>query len=102
MARDCFQRNGPGGAPPFGAPGGAPGAPGAPKTAFDSEYANLMAELGEGGSGAASGPAIGMITNGSAEAGGAPAQKIPPWRIPENWFSNSESECVFFPILFWS
>ena len=91
MARDCFQRGGPGGAP---APNGT--GTGKPATAFDSEYANLMAELGEGGSGPGSGQVAGMITNGpagdAAGAGGPPAQKIPPWRVPENWFSNSESD----------
>lgn len=100
MARDCFQRNGPPGGGQFGpggmgGPPGAGGAPGAPKSQFDSEYANLMAELGEGGSGGASGPVAGMITQdggasgGAANGGGTPQQKVPPWRIPENWFSHS-------------
>jgi splicing factor 1 len=88
MARDCFQRNGPAGGQGFGGP---PGAGGAPKSQFDSEYANLMAELGEGGAVGSSGPAIGMITNGAAADGTPAAPKVAPWRIPENWFSNSES-----------
>jgi hypothetical protein len=89
MARDCFQRNGPPGNQ-FGGPPGIGGAPGAPKSAFDSEYANLMAELGEGGAVSSSGPAVGMITNGAAADGAPAAPKVPPWRVPENWFSNSE------------
>lgn len=88
MARDCFNR---------GNPNGAPGGPAAPRSQFDSEYASLMAELGEGGGGGAQGPVMGAITAGgeNAPAQGAPAgpvdangKKIPPWRVPENWFSN--------------
>lgn len=42
-------------------------------TQFDSEYSALMAELGESASAPGAAPA-------------APAeQRIPPWRIPENW-----------------
>ena len=84
-----------------GAPAGA-----TPVKEFDSEYQSLMAELGEGGAPAAGGGPVGAITNGAQGDrppwGGAQAQgaapgptgadgkKIPPWRIPENWFSNSE------------
>lgn len=83
MARDCFQKGGPAGGGGFGGP------PAAPKTQFDSEYQNLMAELGEGG-GSAQGPVRGAITAaGEPGAGGQDGGvKIPPWRIPENWFSN--------------
>jgi splicing factor 1 len=88
LARDCtqipgmMQNGGPGG------PGG-PGAPGGGQ--FDSEYANLMAELGEGGPrpGGAPGP------GGPGPQGGQPGQpgqlygpdgkKIPPWRDPNMW-----------------
>lgn len=49
---------------------------------FDSEYASLMAELGESATG---------IANPNADA-----NRVPPWRIPENWNTNSESK-VFHP-----
>ena len=101
MARDCFQRNGPPGNQFGGPPGIGGGAPGAPKSEFDNEYANLMAELGEGGQVRSSGPAVGMITNGAAADGTPAAPKVPPWRIPENWFSNSESQaCSRFRIVY--
>ena len=54
---------------------------------FDSEYANLMAELGEGGKGP--GGDAGKPWAGSAghdiTAGGS---NIPPWRRPEVWQTN--------------
>lgn len=59
------------------------------KGGFDSEYANLMAELGEGvkGSGGGSG---GTSWAGSAghdiTAGGS---NVPPWRRPEVWQSSA-------------
>jgi splicing factor 1 len=86
MARDCFQKGGPAGG--FGGPTAS-----APKTQFDSEYQNLMNELGEGGGGA-QGAVRGAITaNGEPGAqGGDGGVKIPPWRIPENWFSNCKSD----------
>ena len=108
MARDCTQRRGGFGGPPGfgGSPdgmpgGGPPGGPPSTAQVFDSEYASLMAELGE----TDTAPPVG----GGAGVGGAPAgpgggpgmgmgmgmappqplddkgQKIPPWRIPENW-----------------
>lgn len=77
MARDCSVRpdpNAPPGAPPMGASKGN----------FDSEYANLMAELGESGPGAGSGkPSWGGGGSGlSITAGGS---DVPPWRRPEMW-----------------
>ncbi|GAA5971073.1 hypothetical protein JCM11641_004132 [Rhodosporidiobolus odoratus] len=102
MARDCTQRRGGFGGPPgFGAP--PPGA-GPPSVAqqFDSEYASLMAELGET-------TAAPPMAGGAPGHGGAPGMpggpggmiapppppptqpldedgnKIPPWRIPANW-----------------
>ncbi|KAI5451242.1 hypothetical protein NCC49_001839 [Naganishia albida] len=87
MARDCFQKGGPAGG--FGGPAAAP------KTQFDSEYQSLMAELGEGG-GSAQGPVRGAITAaGEPGAAGQDGVKIPPWRIPENWFSNSRPQGGF-------
>ncbi|WWC88683.1 branchpoint-bridging protein [Kwoniella dendrophila CBS 6074] len=72
MARDCRGR-------------GDPNLTQNKQTAFDSEYTALMAELGEGGSGggASSGRPAGAI------AGAPPAQdRVPPWRVPENWISH--------------
>ncbi|KAK4048243.1 hypothetical protein OIV83_004948 [Microbotryomycetes sp. JL201] len=95
MARDCTQRRGGG----FGGPPGAggPPPPGAPNGGvaqqFDSEYASLMAELGETSTAApAAGNAGAPEQGGQSQpgvAGGYPldanGQKIPPWRIPSNW-----------------
>ena len=94
LARDCTQ-GGPGGfgAPP-GGPGPGPGMAGSPtgNGQFDSEYANLMAELGGGGGpgGPAPGPGgpPGASRPGPPQIGGAPPPgqpKIPPWRNPEVW-----------------
>ncbi|CAL1716829.1 unnamed protein product [Somion occarium] len=58
------------------------------KGGFDSEYASLMAELGEGGKGP--GGDAGKPWTGSAghdiTAGGS---NIPPWRRPEVWQSST-------------
>ncbi|KAL7009461.1 hypothetical protein EMMF5_001092 [Cystobasidiomycetes sp. EMM_F5] len=60
---------------------------------FDSEYSALMAELGEGPPGGASGPAGGN-NPGGPDVGGQgynaappaqPLKALPPWRIPSNW-----------------
>ncbi|GAA5952363.1 hypothetical protein JCM21900_003792 [Sporobolomyces salmonicolor] len=97
MARDCTQRRGLGGAPGFGGPP-PPGVPGSgpPSVAqqFDSEYASLMAELGE----TTTAPPVAGATPGSGTPQAAPGfgtpqqqpldengNKIPPWRIPSNW-----------------
>ncbi|KIL64244.1 hypothetical protein M378DRAFT_163489 [Amanita muscaria Koide BX008] len=85
MARDCTVNKDPNApiAPPPPPP--APGTNGSlSRSGFDSEYASLMAELGEGsGAGADAsksswvGPAMGHdIAGGSS---------IPPWRRPEAW-----------------
>lgn len=75
LARDCTQGR-------VGGPmqGGAPAAPpgGTGNQQFDSEYANLMAELGE------SNPAAAQAAPPAA-ARGANGEKIPPWRNPEVW-----------------
>ncbi|GAA6018786.1 hypothetical protein JCM11491_003448 [Sporobolomyces phaffii] len=93
MARDCTQRRG---GPPGGQFGGPPqGGANPVAQQFDSEYASLMAELGEettvppvAGPGGPGGPG-GMMNDFNQ---GPPAQpvdengnKIPPWRIPGNW-----------------
>ncbi|UZJ52151.1 hypothetical protein CBS101457_001471 [Exobasidium rhododendri] len=87
LARDCTQ-GGPGSGRPGGPPGlagggmqgGAGNGNGQDGSPFDSEYANLMAELGEGGK------------NGPGSAGpatdrplGPDGKKIPPWRDPAMW-----------------
>lgn len=48
------------------------------QTQFDSEYSALMAELGEGAA-----PGSANVPAGAVTA--APEQRVPPWRIPENW-----------------
>ena len=88
MARDCTVRRDPNAvfndSPP--PPNGPPGMPG-PK-GFDSEYASLMAELGEGGangagndaaksSWGANGPGVSQVASSD----------LPPWRRPEVWQS---------------
>jgi splicing factor 1 len=86
LARDCTQGGGPGmGRPGMGGPGpgaGGPGPGGANGTPFDSEYANLMAELGEGGK---SGPGTGAPATDRPL--GPDGKKIPPWRDPSVWIS---------------
>ena len=105
MARDCTQRRGPPGAPGFGGPPGPGGVAPDPARAqqFDSEYASLMAELGETSSSAPM--AAGAIEGapGQGQPVGAPwnagpggnmpgppldenGEKIAPWRIPSNWY----------------
>lgn len=90
MARDCLNRPG---RPGFG--GAAPSvAPDQARTQqFDSEYASLMAELGEeaGVTPAAAGAEVGAAA-AVPSGGGYPGQqldsegkKIPPWRVKENW-----------------
>lgn len=82
---------------PGASPG--PGAPGSTAQQFDSEYASLMAELGEtdtappvgaGGPGAPGpggpgGPGMGMGMGMPPQPVDDKGNKIPPWRIPENW-----------------
>ncbi|KAF8529825.1 hypothetical protein JB92DRAFT_3081243 [Gautieria morchelliformis] len=88
MARDCTVRRDPNAvfeeSPP--PPNGPPGVPG-PK-GFDSEYASLMAELGEGAtSGGGNDPAK---PSWGASAPGIPqvaSSDLPPWRRPEVWQS---------------
>lgn len=94
MARDCISRRGdPNG---FGQPTGfgGPGAQLGPNVvsstgnkAFDSEYASLMAELGEGASGAGKSGAPGAWRNDGSGSGIGidPNSNVPPWRRPEMW-----------------
>ena len=52
------------------------------RTGFDSEYANLMAELGEPAADAAKQPWDAPAMGHDITAGGT---NIPPWRRPESW-----------------
>ncbi|KAI0050444.1 hypothetical protein FA95DRAFT_1555561 [Auriscalpium vulgare] len=60
------------------------------KGGFDSEYASLMAELGESGKGPGGDPGKGSWGGGGAghdiTAGGS---NVPPWRRPEVWQTNT-------------
>jgi splicing factor 1 len=90
MARDCTVGR-----------GGMPGMPGPPppgdtnqfmdpnRSGFDSEYASLMAELGEGGKSTSGAPAgaIGW-TGGAAHDVPGGGSNVPPWRRPEMWNTN--------------
>lgn len=54
---------------------------------FDSEYSALMAELGEGAAPGSANVPAGAVAAAPAE------QRVPPWRIPENWMgSKSQSQ----------
>ncbi len=80
MARDCTS----GKTDPNGfvnpAVNGA-GTPGVtPSGGFDSEYAKLMAELGEDGASSMQGGGTSGLIGGS---------KVPPWRLPESWIQNN-------------
>ncbi|KAF8604282.1 hypothetical protein BDV93DRAFT_522719 [Ceratobasidium sp. AG-I] len=102
MARDCTSRRGdPNG---FGAPSGFGGpaffspanaAPSTGNKAFDSEYASLMAELGEGGnaSGKPSDGGAWARNNGSPAGPGVDSNSnVPPWRRPEMWQTPSVNQ----------
>ncbi|KAI0787815.1 hypothetical protein C8Q74DRAFT_1254193 [Fomes fomentarius] len=80
MARDCTVNRDPNagqGAPP----------PTMLKGGFDSEYASLMAELGETGKGA--GGDGGRWGGGAGHDITAGGSNIPPWRRPEVWQSST-------------
>lgn len=82
MARDCTQKpdsNTPGATAQQVNFGNSPNMKG-----FDSEYANLMAELGESGKGADNGR--GFSAGHDITAGGT---NVPPWRRPEMWQSTT-------------
>lgn len=95
LARDCTQgRMGGFGAGPNGPPGPGGAAPpgGTGNRQFDSDYANLMAELGEPGAAGAGATSAGAPGPGAANGMGVPGaavgpdgKKIPPWRNPEVW-----------------
>lgn len=71
MARDCTVKSD---------PNAPPGAPQANRGNFDSEYASLMAELGE-----TAGPGSGKAWGGGGAGITGGGSDIPPWRRPEMW-----------------
>lgn len=75
MARDCTVNKD---------PNAPPRPPQQMRGGFDSEYASLMAELGEGATGVGEGGKTwgGTSMGHDITAGGS---NIPPWRRPENW-----------------
>ncbi|KAK7032865.1 hypothetical protein R3P38DRAFT_2919388 [Favolaschia claudopus] len=81
MARDCTQNKNPNAMNNMNGPS-------TPQNGrvFDSEYANLMAELGEtpGGAGAGAPAAGGQTWSAPADITGG-GSSIPPWRRPEVW-----------------
>jgi splicing factor 1 len=89
MARDCTVNRDPNAPPPPSGP-----APPILKGGFDSEYASLMAELGESGRGGGGGdpgktPWAGPSTGHDITGGGS---NIPPWRRPEVWQTNNNPQ----------
>ncbi|ORY24302.1 hypothetical protein BCR39DRAFT_472450 [Naematelia encephala] len=76
MARDCRGR-------------GDPNLQQNKATQFDSEYTALMAELGEGGTGGPGGAPVAAI-GGTPQQAQAPQDRVPPWRLPENWNTQSK------------
>src|ERR1700761_8175176 len=87
MARDCTVNKGAafGGSDPVGpGPGGSP-SQAMVKGGFDSEYASLMAELGETGKGP--GPDSGRGPWGGGVGDTTNSSNVPPWRRAEVWQS---------------
>ncbi|KAF7424277.1 hypothetical protein PC9H_009583 [Pleurotus ostreatus] len=78
MARDCTVNKDPN-APPMGSPSQAMAVN---RGGFDSEYASLMAELGESGGDSNKSHWAGPSTGHDITGGGS---NIPPWRRPEVW-----------------
>lgn len=92
MARDCTVNKDPNAPPP--PPDAVPSQ--ANRSGFDSEYASLMAELGE--SGGNTDPAISSWSAPSMKhditAGGT---NIPPWRRPESWIQPNQQNQGYRP-----
>ncbi|KAH7911352.1 hypothetical protein BJ138DRAFT_1006810, partial [Hygrophoropsis aurantiaca] len=89
MARDCTVNRDPNAAP-LGGP-----SPPTNKGGFDSEYASLMAELGESGRGGGGGVDSGRGPWGGAGAGHditAGGSNVPPWRRPEVWQNSNPNQ----------
>jgi splicing factor 1 len=89
MARDCTVNKGanfgPGGDPVGPGPGGPP-SQAMIKGGFDSEYASLMAELGETGKGPGPDSGRGPWGGGGGDLT-TNSSNVPPWRRPEVWQS---------------
>ncbi|KAF7312120.1 Splicing factor SF1 [Mycena indigotica] len=86
MARDCTQNKDANGNS-YGAGNGT----GPNGRVFDSEYANLMAELGETPAAGAAGAAPVQTWSSQTDLGGGGAN-IPPWRRPENWQTTNQPQ----------
>lgn len=90
MARDCTVNRDPNAPPP---PDGPP-PPQITRGGFDSEYASLMAELGEGGAGSGTDPGKSWSAPSMGHDITAGGSNIPPWRRPEVWLqpTNQQSQ----------
>ena len=75
MARDCTVKSD---------PNAPPGVQQASRGNFDSEYASLMAELGE-----SAGPGSGKSWGGGGTGISGSGSDVPPWRRPEMWQSTT-------------
>lgn len=84
MARDCTVRGG--GDLNALSPSAGHAPPTMNKGSFDSEYANLMAELGESGGGGGA-KSWGGASSGLSITGGG--SDVYPWRRPEMWQSTT-------------
>jgi splicing factor 1 len=84
MARDCTVNKDPNAVAQLGGGGGGGG--GGAGKGFDSEYAKLMAELGESGTHSGDTGRGGHNSGHDITAGGS---NIPPWRRPEVWQTNA-------------
>ncbi|KLO13050.1 hypothetical protein SCHPADRAFT_828533, partial [Schizopora paradoxa] len=82
MARDCTVKSN-----PNASPGASMALSNNRAGNFDSEYASLMAELGEGGGGGSGGSRTGM-----GSAGAHSGSDVYPWRRPEMWTTNGANQ----------
>ena len=89
MARDCTVNRDPNAGHGGGGGGGGGPNPNMMKGGFDSEYASLMAELGETGAGSGGDSGRAPWTGGGGHDITAGGSSIPPWRRPEVWQSSA-------------
>ncbi|KAI1797291.1 hypothetical protein LXA43DRAFT_983661 [Ganoderma leucocontextum] len=90
MARDCTVNRDPNAGHGGGGGGGGGGPnPSMMKGGFDSEYASLMAELGETGAGSSGDGGRAPWSGGAGHDITAGGSTIPPWRRPEVWQSSA-------------